>query len=187
MSYASCIAGLGNPGKKYQGTRHNLGFAVIDAFLRQCGRHGLETEQLAGGKFTCELWRCTSGNGRRHLVVKPLTFMNLSGESLAPLLRRHGIAPQCLLVAHDELDFAPGHIRMKFGGGHAGHKGVQSIAQLLGTPDFHRLRLGIGRPAGTDLTPWVLGRPAPEDRGPLDEALREACESILRFLDRDLP
>ena len=182
MDYASCIAGLGNPGKEYQDTRHNLGFAALDALLEECGRAG-RVERLSGGKFTCEIWRCRiPDNDAWHLLVKPMTYMNLSGEALRPLLHWHRLCPQQLLVAHDELDFKPGIVRLKFGGGAAGHNGLASIMQQIGTKDFYRLRIGIGRVAGHDAAQWVLARPTPEERPLLQKALHTALEGILLFI-----
>ena len=181
MDYASCIAGLGNPGKEYRDTRHNLGFAALDALLEECGRRG-HVEQLSGGKFKCELWRCRIPGGTSwHLVAKPVTWMNLSGEALQPLLHWHRMSAQQLLIVHDELDFTPGIVRFKFGGGAAGHNGLASIIQQLGTRDFYRLRIGIGRVAGSDAAQWVLARPAPEERPLLEKALRTALEGIMLF------
>lgn len=181
MEYATCIAGLGNPGKEYQGTRHNLGFAVIDALLEQCARTGT-AERLAGGKFKCELWRCRLPDGGAwHLVAKPMTFMNLSGECLRPLLHWRRMSAEQLLVAHDELDFKPGLVRLKFGGGAAGHNGLASIIQQLGTRDFYRLRIGIGRDAGSDTAQWVLARPGPDERPLLEKATRIALDGIALF------
>ncbi|MCL1985710.1 MAG: aminoacyl-tRNA hydrolase [Betaproteobacteria bacterium] len=181
MDYASCIAGLGNPGKEYQDTRHNLGFAALDALLEECGRAG-QVERLSGSKFTCELWRCRMPDDKAwHLVAKPMTYMNLSGESLQPLLHWHRMRVQQLLVVHDELDFKPGTVRFKFGGGAAGHNGLASIIQQLGTRNFYRLRIGIGRVAGRDTMAWVLARPASEERLLLEKAIRTALEGILLF------
>lgn len=181
MEYASCIAGLGNPGKEYQGTRHNLGFAALDALLEACGREG-RVERLSGGKFQCELWRCRMpGNPGWHLAAKPMTYMNLSGDALRALLHWHRLSAGQLLVVHDELDFAPGIVRFKCGGGAAGHNGLASIIRQLGTRDFYRLRIGIGRLPGRDAAPWVLSRPAPDERPLLDKALRVALRGILLF------
>jgi len=181
MDYASCIAGLGNPGKEYRDTRHNLGFAVIDALLEECGRTG-QVEQLSGGRFKCELWRCRMpGNNSWNLVAKPMTYMNLSGEALQALLHWHRLSARQLLVAHDELDFQPGIVRFKFGGGAAGHNGLTSIIQQIGTRDFYRLRIGVGRIAGQDVARWVLTRPAPDERPLLEKAIRIALQGIMLF------
>lgn len=183
MEYAGCIVGLGNPGAEYRGTRHNLGFAVVDALYEICARDG-GAEELSGAKFRCDLRRIRRPDGTRRLLAKPLTYMNLSGETVVPLLHWHRIPPERLLVVHDELDFQTGLVRLKFGGGSAGHNGIKSIAQQLGTPDFYRLRLGIGKPAGSDPSRRVLARPGADEIPLLDEAVRTACEHILIFMDR---
>ena len=184
MHYASCIAGLGNPGKKYRDTRHNLGFTVLDAMLEEYARVG-QAEQLSGGRFTCELWRCRiSGNNAWHLVAKPMTYMNLSGEALQPLLHWYRMSAEQLLVVHDELDFEPGTVRFKFGGGAAGHHGLTSIIQQLGTREFYRLRIGIGRVAGHDTVQWVLTRPEPDERSLLEKAIHTALKGIMLFTEQ---
>jgi PTH1 family peptidyl-tRNA hydrolase len=181
MDYASCIAGLGNPGKEYRATRHNLGFAVLDALLEECGREG-QVERLSGGKCKCELRRCRMpGNNAWHLLAKPMTYMNLSGEALQALLHWHRISARQLLVAHDVLDFPVGLVRFKFGGGAAGHNGLASIIQQLGTRDFYRLRIGIGRVVGRDAAEQVLAPPSPEERPLLEKAIRAALEGIVLF------
>jgi PTH1 family peptidyl-tRNA hydrolase len=181
MDYAGCIAGLGNPGKEYQGTRHNLGFAALDALLAECGRAG-QAEQLSGGRFKCEIWRCRiPGSDSWRLLAKPMTYMNLSGEALRTLLHWHRMNAQQLLVVHDELDFKPGIVRFKFGGGAAGHNGLASIIRQLGTQDFYRLRIGIGRVAGCDAMQWVLARPAPDERPLLEKAILTALKGIMLF------
>ena len=181
MDYASCIAGLGNPGKEYLDTRHNLGFAALDALLEECGGSG-QVERLAGGRFQCELWRCRMPGGSSwHLAVKPMTYMNLSGEALRTLLHWHRLCARQLLVVHDEMDFQPGIVRLKFGGGAAGHNGLDSIIRQLGTRDFYRLRIGIGRLASCDPAQWVLARPAPDERPLLENAIRAALRGMLLF------
>ena len=181
MEYASCIAGLGNPGREYRNTRHNLGFAVLDALLEECGREG-QVERLAGDKFKCELRRCRMpGNNAWHLVAKPMTYMNLSGEALQALLHWHRMSARQLLVAHDEMDFKAGIVRFKFGGGAAGHNGLASIIQQLGTRDFYRLRIGIGRIAGSDAAQRVLARPAPDERPLLEKAVSAALTGMMLF------
>ena len=181
VDYATCIAGLGNPGKEYRDTRHNLGFAVIDALLEECGRTG-RVEHLSGGSAQCELWRCRiPGNNDWHLAAKPMTYMNLSGEALQALLHWHRMDAGQLLVVHDELDFQPGIVRFKFGGGAAGHNGLASIIRQLGTRDFYRLRIGIGRVVGHDAVRRVLARPAPDERPLLEKAIRTALQGIVLF------
>ena len=149
------ILGLGNPGPEYDGTRHNVGFAVVDELAR---RHGVDLSRVRH--------RARFGTGRIGaepvLLALPQTYMNLSGEAAKPLMAYHGVAPADLVVVHDEADFEPGVVRIKQGGGAAGHKGIQSLVQHLGTPEFPRVRIGIGRPPGgpSRMEKWVLERPA---------------------------
>lgn len=184
MEYAGLLVGLGNPGRQYEETRHNMGFSCINALLREAEREG-RVESLAGNKFKCELWRCTLGKGRAWwLAAKPQTFMNCSGESVQPLLAWHKLPVSALVVLHDELDIAPGYLRFKTGGGNAGHNGLKSITQLLGTPDFHRLRLGIGRPPFKgDVTNWVLGRPCAEESRAHEEVMPHAVHCLQLFAE----
>ncbi len=185
MNYAGLLVGLGNPGRRYEGTRHNMGFAVLDALLDAADRSG-RMEKLSGNKFKCELWRCTLPDSERWwLAAKPQTFMNLSGESVQPLMAWHRIAPDALIVIHDELDLEPGRLRFKIGGGNAGHNGLKSITQHLGTPEFHRLRIGIGRPpVRGDVTGWVLGRPGSDAALLLPDVLRAAVRTVHLFADK---
>ena len=187
MEYVGALVGLGNPGSQYEGTRHNLGFALADAILEDAQRHG-RVESCGGGKFHCALWRATLGKlPGWWLVAKPQTYMNESGQCVQPLLAWHKIPPDALIVLHDELDIAPGALRFKFGGGNAGHNGLRSITQRLGTPDFYRMRLGIGRPPGRgDVTPWVLGRPASDERRAMDESLPMALRTLEIFAKEGL-
>ena len=145
MDYRGVLVGLGNPGPKYDGTRHNTGFLLLDRLLDMAHLDGSVSEQN-GKRFDCELWRVQlEALGGTWLVAKPLTYMNLSGQCVQPLLAWHKMSPRDLVVVHDELDLPPGALRFKFGGGNAGHNGLKSITERLGTPDFYRLRLGIGQ------------------------------------------
>lgn len=152
------ILGLGNPGVEYHGTRHNVGFGVVEELSR---RHG-----IALGR---QRHKARFGSGRigpeSVLLAEPVTFMNLSGEAARPLMEFHGIEPASLIVVHDEADFTPGAVRLKWGGGTAGHKGLVSLVRHLGTPEFFRIRIGIGRPPGgpEKMTRWVLERPHGEE------------------------
>ena len=188
MEYAGLIVGLGNPGHQYQGTRHNMGFDALDALLKDAARSGT-VETLAGRRFACELFRCTlPGEQRWWLAAKPQTFMNLSGESVRPLLAWHKLSPDKLLVLHDELDLPPGRLRFKFGGGNAGHNGLKSITQQLGSPDFYRLRLGVGRPPvkGGDVSGWVLSRPDPAAASLCRQSIEAAVTTIHIFVSKGL-
>ncbi|MDD6088658.1 MAG: aminoacyl-tRNA hydrolase [Desulfovibrionaceae bacterium] len=147
--------GLGNPGKKYAGTRHNTGFFITEALIREYA-----AEPLSGDRFHCLLWRITLPQAGEWLLAEPQTFMNLSGDCVQPLAAWYRIPPHRILVIHDELDLPPGRMKCKCGGGNAGHNGLKSITQRLGTPDFFRLRIGIGKsPYPDDTINWVLGRP----------------------------
>jgi PTH1 family peptidyl-tRNA hydrolase len=146
------IVGLGNPGPEHARTRHNAGFRFIDALAGAAGgRFGLESK-LFGETTKVEL------AGRSLWLLKPATFMNLSGKSIAAALRYWKIESEEMLVAHDELDLPPGVARLKFDGGHGGQNGLRDTMRLLGDGKFHRLRIGIGHPGHKDkVTGYVLG------------------------------
>lgn len=182
MEIRGIVAGLGNPGQQYEKSRHNCGFMFIDELLKQAREEG-QMEEMNGKRFNCQLWRISlaqlDGNW---LAVKPLTFMNNSGVSLQPLMSWYKMAADRLVVVHDELDIPPGEIRFKFGGGLAGHNGLASITSQLGTKDYYRLRIGIGKPADKDnMIAWVLGRPEKKDATLIDKILAEALETFFIF------
>ena len=187
MDYRGVIVGLGNPGAKYDHTRHNCGFDFVSYIVDLAGKEG-DVSQQNGGKFSCELWRLRLPKlGGCWLAAKPQTFMNLSGQCVQPLLAWHKLKPQDLVVVHDELDIPAGELRFKLGGGNAGHNGHKSITELLGTPDFYRLRMGIGRPPHKgDVTNWVLGRPDGEDAKNIENAMPHAAETLFAFADKGL-
>ena len=163
MAVAGLVVGLGNPGKEYESTRHNMGFLFIDELLREARN----VSSQSGDRLRCRLWKGElPGTRDQWLFAQPQTFMNLSGECVQPLAAWHRIPPERILVVHDELDIDPGRMKFKKGGGNAGHNGLKSITQRLGTPDFYRLRLGIGRSphGGADTVNWVLGRIPAADR-----------------------
>ena len=144
------IVGLGNPGAAYARHRHNLGFMVVDALAAEA--RGLWRKDRQKAKI-CEI----SIEDKEATLIKPQTYMNLSGVAVAPLLKRFRSSPAQMVVIHDDLDLSPGSVRIKFGGGDGGHRGIRSIADSLGTKDFARVRLGIGRPpAGIDPEEFVL-------------------------------
>lgn len=184
MELRGIIVGLGNPGSQYEGSRHNVGFAVVHALLDRVARlPGPAPEVLSGGRFQSLLWRCRlPGGDAPWLVAMPQTFMNLSGDAVQPLMAWHKLHPSRLLVVHDEIDLAPGRLKLKWGGGTAGHNGLKSLAGRLGTQDFHRLRVGVGRPPdAANVVSWVLGRFSAEERPLMEEALPEAVDAVLRF------
>jgi PTH1 family peptidyl-tRNA hydrolase len=150
------LVGLGNPGKDYADNRHNIGFMAVDAIVR---RHGFSPWRQ---KFQGELAEGSIGDTKVY-ALKPLTYMNESGRSVAAAAQFYKIPPAAIVVFHDELDLPPARLRVKSGGGHAGHNGLRSIQAHLG-PDFRRVRLGIGHPGAKELvTNWVLGNFAKAD------------------------
>lgn len=167
------IVGLGNPGPEHARTRHNAGFRFVDALAaREGGRFGLESK-LFGETAKIEL------AGRSLWLLKPATFMNLSGKSVAAALRYWKIEPEQALLAHDELDLPPGVARLKFDGGHGGQNGLRDTMRLLGHGRFHRLRIGIGHPGHKDrVTPWVLGRASVADDASIDRAIDDALDVL---------
>jgi len=140
-------AGLGNPGGGYERTRHNVGWLVVDELAR---RH----DGSFRSKFSGKLAEVRLGEGRQRLaLLKPETYMNESGRSVGPAARFFKVAPDALLVVHDDVDLEPGRLQVRLGGGLAGHNGLRSIARALGTQDFLRLRIGVGRPGRGDRRP----------------------------------
>lgn len=163
------FAGLGNPGPAYAGHRHNVGFMAVEAIA---GRHGFSPWRArfqglaADGLIT----------GLRVLLLKPMTFMNESGRSVAEAMRFHRLQPESLVVFHDELDLEPLRVKVKLGGGVAGHNGLKSIAAHIG-PDFRRVRIGIGHPGDrARVTPHVLGNWAKSEQPPLADLLDDIAD-----------
>ncbi len=171
------VAGLGNVGARYAGTRHNAGFWYADALAERLGA-GFRRDRKAQG----ELARASAG-GRDVRLLKPGQLMNRSGHAVAAVSRFHKIPPGNILVAHDDLDLPPGTVRLKFGGGHGGHNGLRDIADQLGSRDFWRLRIGIGHPgSGGDVIGYVLKRPSPADRQAIEAALERVIDDTDRLI-----
>lgn len=172
------IVGLGNPGAQYEGTRHNVGFWFVDGLAaRNDGVFRLES------KFHGLLCRMRLGAADVWLL-KPSTFMNRSGQSVAAVARYFEVMPEEMLVAHDELDLPVGTVRLKQGGGHAGHNGLRDIISLLGSRDFWRLRIGIHHPGDRQqVVNYVLNRPSREEEGGIVDALDEAERCLPDLLD----
>ena len=179
------LAGLGNPGQKYEGNRHNIGFMAVDEIIR---RHGFTGPRF---KFQGEAWDGTLGS-EKVLILKPLTFMNDSGQSIGEAMRFYKIEPGDVVVFHDELDLEPGKLRVKLGGGTAGHNGLKSIGRHIG-PDFVRVRMGIGHPGQKHLVmPFVLRDFAKSEHewlAPMIDAIAEHAalltdEDISRFVNK---
>ncbi len=167
------VAGLGNPGREYRGNRHNAGFMVID---RLCEELGARLGRMQSKALTGSATR----DGVKIVLAKPQTFMNLSGQSVAALLRFYKIPREQLLVIHDDLDLPFGTLRLRPGGGPGGQKGVGSIIQQLGTQDFARLRIGIGRPPGRmDPASYVLHDFAKDEQEFLPVILKQASDAAL--------
>ena len=160
------FVGLGNPGPEYEATRHNAGFWWIDALARDW-KLNLVPERSYHG-----LAARTNIAGQSVWLLEPQTFMNLSGKSVGALARFFKIAPEEILVVHDELDVMPGQAKLKFGGSHAGHNGLRDIHAQLGTGDYWRLRLGIGHPGvKSEVINWVLKKPLKEQREAIEDAI----------------
>ncbi|MBL8377126.1 MAG: aminoacyl-tRNA hydrolase [Burkholderiales bacterium] len=166
------IVGLGNVGREYEDTRHNAGFWLVDAYARASGIALRQEKHFFG----------SVGKGAAVWLVKPSTFMNRSGQSVAALATFYKILPAEILVAHDELDLPPGAVKMKQGGGHAGHNGLKDIAARLGSPDFWRIRIGIGHPRELsleqDVADFVLHRPSKDHQVLIDEAIAHARDVL---------
>jgi len=173
------IVGLGNPGKEYERTRHNAGSWLVERFAVSCGivlRKEAKYQALVGRHAASGAW-----------LLVPQTYMNASGHAVFLLAGFFKLAPEEILVAHDELDFAPGVAKMKLGGGIAGHNGLRDISQKLGSHEYWRLRLGIGHPGDKDLVhDYVLHKPSSEDRAAIDGAIDNALQVLPLCLAGDL-
>ncbi len=175
------FVGLGNPGPEYEATRHNAGAWWVDALARELkfnwtlerGFHGLVAKGSVHGH---SIW-----------LLQPQTFMNLSGKSVAALARFFKIAPQEILVVHDELDIAPGQAKLKQGGSHAGHNGLRDIHAQLGTDAYWRLRLGIGHPGNkAEVISWVLKKPPLDDRIAIEQCIDRTLKALPALLAEDM-
>ncbi|MDP4621777.1 MAG: aminoacyl-tRNA hydrolase [Hydrogenophaga sp.] len=167
------IVGLGNPGPDYEDTRHNAGFWWVDEVSRV-----LKAPMTLDRNYFGTVVR-TSVNGQNLWLLEPQTFMNLSGKSVGALARFFKIAPEHILVAHDELDLPPGEVKLKRAGGHAGHNGLRDIHSQLGSPDYWRLRIGIGHPGDkNEVANWVLKKPKLDDRIAIGQGLDRAIKAL---------
>jgi PTH1 family peptidyl-tRNA hydrolase len=169
------VVGLGNPGTQYAGNRHNVGRMVLDDLAH---RMGARFSRHRTGAFVSEA-RETPG-GPRFVLAAPQTYMNESGRPVTQLLRFYSLQPERMIVVHDELDLPFGDLRLKSGGGHGGHNGVRDIAAVLGTPDFPRVRIGVGRPPGRQpAADYVLRDFTPTERKTLPEVVTDAADAVL--------
>jgi peptidyl-tRNA hydrolase, PTH1 family len=164
------VVGLGNPGGGYDGTRHNVGFEIVDELARR-------SSGVWRQKWGAALWEGTIG-GRRARLAKPQTYMNLSGQAVGEIARYFHIAAERIVVAHDEVDIEPGRLKVKFGGGDAGHKGVKSVTEALGTSEFARVRVGVGKRAGHDTADWVLAPISRAERDVMSAAVTQAADAV---------
>jgi len=174
------LVGLGNPGAKYAQNRHNIGFMAMDRIASDHGFSGWRAKfqgQMCDGRFGSE----------RVTLLKPETFMNLSGQSVGEAMRYLKIDPADIIVFHDEIDLAPGKVRLKTGGGHAGHNGLRSIHGHIG-PDYDRVRMGVGHPGHKDAVPGYVLRDFPKaDAEWLDDELRGISDGIANLVAGDGP
>ena len=174
------IVGLGNPGEEYEHTRHNAGFDTVDKIAEEIGVRYWKNECGA-----------LTGKGAYHdidvVLAKPQSYMNTSGGPVKQLMNAYGVSPDHLVVIHDELDIDPGTIRVKFGGGHAGHNGLRSICDKLGTRDWFRVRCGIGRPPGRmPVADYVLSLPKKDAADDFAQATDLGCEAALFLIEHGL-
>jgi PTH1 family peptidyl-tRNA hydrolase len=175
------FVGLGNPGPEYEGTRHNAGFWWIDALAREL-KTGLTMDKGYHGMVGR-----TTVHGNNVWLLQPQTFMNLSGKSVGAIARFFKISSQEILVAHDELDIAPGQVKLKFGGSHAGHNGLRDIHAQLGGGDYWRLRLGVGHPGNKDeVVNWVLKKPSQDHRIAIEQCIDRSLKALPALLAGDM-
>lgn len=174
------IAGLGNPGREFRGNRHNIGFMVVD---RLAARLGVAFSRLESKALVTK----AEYSGRRIVLAKPQTFMNLSGQAIGSLVRFYKVPPENMLVAYDEVDLPFGTIRLRPGGGSAGHKGMASVIERLATEDYPRMRLGVGRPPGhMDAASYVLQDFSRAEMVTLPVFLDHAVDAVLVFVEKGL-
>ncbi|MBU6427674.1 MAG: aminoacyl-tRNA hydrolase [Cyanobacteria bacterium REEB65] len=174
------VVGLGNPGPKYSDTRHNAGFAVIYELARRWTASGRQDS-----RFNAMVAEARVGP-EKVLLVQPLTFMNLSGQSVQSMVNFYKIDPSDLAIVSDDADLPIGAIRLRKKGSSGGQKGLQSIIDTLGTAEFPRVRVGVGsKPPAWDMADWVLSRVSPEERPDYDQSIRQAAEAIELWIRRN--
>lgn len=174
------IVGLGNPGREYRSTRHNIGFMVVDQLAKELG---VGFSRVQSNSLVVHANR----DGKRIILAKPHTYMNLSGQAVNSLLKFYKLSLDQILIAHDDIDLPFGTLRMRPGGGSAGQKGLASIIERLGTQEFPRLRVGVGRPPGRmEAADYVLQEFSKDDREMLPAILSRAGEAALVFINEGL-
>jgi PTH1 family peptidyl-tRNA hydrolase len=171
------VVGLGNPGERYESTRHNLGARVVERIAERL------RERLRKARFIPLRVAEARADGSRLWLVRPLTFMNVSGPPVASFARRHRVGPDRIIVCHDEIDIRFGELRLKRGGSTAGHRGVDSLCRALHATDFYRVRLGVGRPPGRkEPADHVLEPFAKAERADVDLLIEDASEAVLTLI-----
>ncbi len=175
------IVGLGNPGLQYEGTRHNIGFAAMDAL---CEKHECECKKM---KFTAYMGDAVIPN-KRVLLLKPQTYMNNSGSAVGEAARFYKIAPENILVMYDDISLEPGILRIRRKGSAGGHNGIKDIIEVLGSEEFPRIKLGVGAKPHPDydLKDWVLGKFKPEDKEKVETSLDNAVKAVNELLSRGI-
>lgn len=166
------IVGLGNPGKKYQHTKHNVGFDTLDLLAK-----GMNEKFKRSIRFNAEIIK-----GSKYVLLKPLTYMNLSGNSIVKVMKYYDLDPEDILVIYDDLDLPVGKIRIRFQGSSGGHNGMKSIIQHIGQ-DFNRIRIGVGRKEGVAVVNDVLGKLSKTDRKMVDEVIEKSKDASLDFIN----
>lgn len=175
------IAGLGNPGNEYEQTRHNVGFWFVDHLA---SRHKLNLNKES--RFLGEVAKLTL-SAESIWLLKPATFMNRSGQSIAKLAHFYKIRPDQILIVHDDLDLQPGSVKLKQGGGHGGHNGLRDTITQLGSKEFHRLRLGIGHPGSKEqVVGFVLGKTPKADKALIESAIDKSLDSLELILQGNM-
>ena len=173
------IAGLGNPGRKYENTRHNMGFLVIDRIAEKSGINvnKLKFRALVGDGVI---------SGRKVLLVKPQTYMNLSGESLREVVDYYGVEPEDVLVIYDDFDLETGALRIRKKGSAGSHNGMKSVISHLQSEDFPRIRIGIGRSGSLDWKDFVIGKVGRDEKKSIEDAVERAAEAVVCILEKGI-
>ena len=183
------LVGLGNPGDKYEYTRHNAGFWWVDQLVATTSSNLALEAKLHGvaGKLNCASLNPNGLDlGAETWLLKPTTFMNASGKAVAALANYYKISPEQIMVIHDELDLAPGNVKLKKGGGHGGHNGLKDIAAALGTKEFWRLRLGIGHPGDrNEVINYVLKAPLKDEQTLINSCIDDSINIVPQLLSAD--
>lgn len=176
------IVGLGNPGSRYRHTRHNIGFWVVEALAAQLRASWKPSARFRGRLAQGKL------SGQPLLLLEPETYMNLSGESVAPLAHCYQVPVEEIIAVHDDVDLEPGRLKLKQGGGDGGHKGIRSMTELLGSPNFLRLRFGVGRPStpGPEVADFVLSSFEPDEQEIVTEAVERSVKALQAIVGQGL-